>query len=113
MYAMFLLSIFDGLDPEKLAEAIGLTIAIGLSPAALHVIMYAFYAIWQTIHNGIRAALGKPLEDIIEIYEFGLLGVITRARRKQEIEKENEQKIEQEKNRAAVCEMLNSNTEIL
>jgi hypothetical protein len=32
---------------------------------------------------------------------------------KQEIEKESEQKIKQEKNRAAVCEMLNSNTEIL
>jgi len=114
MYAMFLLSIFDGLDPaEKMVAGIGLTIAIGLSPAALHILLYAFYAIWQTIHNGIRAALGKPVYDIIDVFEFGLLGVITRARRKQAIEKENEKEIEQEKNRAAVCEMLNSNTEIL
>ena len=113
MYAMFLLSIFDGLDPEKLAEAISLTIAIGLSPAALHVFLYAFYAIGQTIYNGIRAALGKPVYDIIDIFEFGLLGVITRDRRKQEIKKENEQEIEQEKTRASICDMLNSRTEIV
>jgi len=113
MYAMFLLSIFDGLDPEKLAEAIGLTIAIGLSPAALHFFLYAFYAIWQTIYNGIRAALGKPVYDIIDLTEFGLLGVIERARRKQEIEKENEKENEQEKNRVSVCDMINSRTEIV
>ena len=109
MYAMFLLSIFDGLDPEKLAEAISLTIAIGLSPAALHVFLYAFYAIGQTIYNGIRAALGKPVYDIIDIFEFGLLGVITRARRKQEIE----QNIELARDRASICDMLNSRTEIV
>ena len=109
MYAMFLLSIFDGLDPEKLAEAIGLTIAIGLSPAALHVFLYAFYAIGQTIYNGIRAALGKPVEDIIGIDEFGLLDVIQRARRKQKIE----QNIELARDRASICDMLNSRTEIV
>ena len=113
MYAMFLLSILGELDVDQLVEAIGLTIVIGLSPAALHVFLYAFYAIGQTIYNGIRAALGKPVYDIIDIFEFGLLGVIERARRKQEIEKKNEQKIEQEKNRAVVCEMLNSRTEVV
>ena len=113
MYAMFLLSIFDGLDFDQLWAAFAWTIVIGISPLFLHMVFYYIYAIWQTIFNAIRAWLGKPLEDIIDMYEFGLLGVIERARRKQEIEKENEQKIEQEKNRAAVCEMLNSNTEIL
>ena len=113
MYAMFLLSIFDGLDPEKLLKAIVLTIVIGFSPMYLHVCLYFFYVIGQTIYNGIRAALGKPVYDIIDLTEFGLLGVIERARRKQEIEKENEQKIEQEKNRASICDMLNSRTEIV
>jgi len=113
MDAMFLLSIFDGLTPEKLAEAVALTILIGGSPILLHGIFYIFYAGGHTIYNAIRVWLGKPLEDIIGIDEFGLLGVIERARRKQEIEKENEQKIEQEKNRATVCEMLNSRTEVV
>ena len=102
MYAMFLLSIFDGLDPEKLVEAIVLTIVIGLSPMYLHVCLYFFYVIGQTIYNGIRAALGKPVYDIIDLTEFGLLGVIQRARRKQKIEQAN-----------SVCDMLNSRTEIL
>ena len=109
MYAMFLLSIFDGLDPEKLVEAIVLTIVIGLSPMYLHVCLYFFYVIGQTIYNAIRAWLGKPLEDIIGIDEFGLLGVITRARRKQEIE----QNIELARDRASICDMLNSRTEIV
>ena len=102
MYAMFLLSILGELDVDQLAEAISLTIAIGFSPMFLHIIMYAFYAIGQTIYNGIRAALGKPVQDIIEIDEFGMLGVIQRARRKQKIEQAN-----------SVCDMLNSRTEIL
>ena len=109
MYAMFLLSIFDGLDPEKLVEAIVLTIVIGLSPMYLHVCLYFFYVIGQTIYNGIRAALGKPVYDIIDLTEFGLQGVITRARRKQEIE----QNIELARDRESICDMLNSRTEIV
>ena len=51
MYAMFLLSIFDGLDVDQLGEAIGLTIVIVLSPMALHCFLYVSYAIGQTIYN--------------------------------------------------------------
>ena len=112
MYAMFLLSIFDGLDIDQLGVALMLTIVIGISPMFLHVVFYSIYAIWQTIFYAIRAALGKPVYDIIDSTEFGLLGVIERARRKQENEQENEQKNEQEKTRA-VCDMINSRTEIV
>ena len=109
MYAMFLLSIFDGLDFGQLVAAIMLTMVIGIMPMFLHVGFYLIYAIWQTIYNAIRAWLGKPLEDIIGIDEFGLLGVITRARRKQKIE----QNIELARDRASICDMLNSRTEIV
>ena len=113
MDAMFLLSIFDGLDIDQLGVALMLTIVIGISPMFLHVVFYSIYAIWQTIFYAIRAALGKPVYDIIDLTEFGLLGVIERARRKQEIEKENEKENEQEKNRVSVCDMINSRTEIV
>ena len=109
MYAMFLLSIFDGLDFGQLVAAIMLTMVIGIMPMFLHVGFYLIYAIWQTIYNAIRAWLGKPIEDIIGIDEFGLLGVITRARRKQKIE----QNIELARDRASICDMLNSRTEIV
>ena len=74
----------------------------------LHAFLYLIYYVWFTIYNAIRAWRGKPVEDAVDYDEFGLLGVITRARRKQEIEKN----IELARDRASICDMLNSRTEI-
>ena len=108
MYAQSIFAIIE-LDGEQVMAAIEWTVFIGLGPLLLHEIFYLFYIVWHTIYNAIRAWLGKPLEDIIGIDEFGLLGVITRARRKQEIE----QNIELARDRASICDMLNSRTEIV
>ena len=108
MYAQSIFAIIE-LDGEQVMAAIEWTVFIGLGPLILHEIFYLFYIVWHTIYNAIRAWLGKPLEDIINIDEFGLLGVITRARRKQEIE----QNIELARDRASICDMLNSRTEIV
>ena len=108
MYAQSIFAIIE-LDGEQVMAAIEWTVFIGLGPLLLHEIFYLFYIVWHTIYNAIRAWLGKPLEDIINIDEFGLLGVITRARRKQEIE----QNIELARDRASICDMLNSRTEIV
>ena len=82
-------------------------------PFLLWFVCYFTYFIWQTIQNAILAYLGKPVHDIIPRNEFWPLNVINRARRKQEIEKANEQKIELALDRASICDMLNSRTEIV
>ena len=112
MYAMFLLSILglEDLDPpQRLVISFLIVILIGISPMGLHAFLYLIYYVWFTIYNAIRAWRGKPVEDAVDYDEFGLLGVITRARRKQEIEKN----IELARDRASICDMLNSRTEIV
>ena len=112
MYAMFLLSILGPADnaPTFLPmKAIFIVLAVGGGPMILHAVLYVFYYVWQNIYNAIRAWQGKYVYDIIGIDEFWPLNLIKQARRKQETEK----MIEQAKHRASVCEMLNSNTEIL
>ena len=78
-------------------------------PFLLWFVCYFTYFIWQTIHNAILAYLGKPVHDIIPRNEFWPLNVINRARRKQKIE----QNIELARDRASICDMLNSRTEIV
>ena len=112
MYAMFLLSILGPADnaPTFLPmKALFIVLAVGGGPMILHAVLYVFYYVWQNIYNAIRAWQGKDVYDIIGIDEFWPLNLIKQARRKQETEK----MIEQAKHRASVCEMLNSNTEIL
>ena len=77
---------------------------ISVGPFILYAACYVSYFFWQTVQNAILAYLGKPGPD-----EFWPFNLIQRARRKQKIE----QKIELALDRASICDMLNSRTEIV
>ena len=102
MYSQCFFFISNPDTANNVVQTCVIILVIGMSPILLHGILYMFYVAWQTVYNTICAWLGKPVQDIIEIDEFGMLGVILRARRKQKIEQAN-----------SVCDMLNSRTEIL
>ena len=82
---------------------------ISVGPFILYGACYVSYFFWQTVQNTILALRDKPVHDIIGPDEFWPFNLIRRARRKQKIE----QKIELALDRASICDMLNSRTEIV
>lgn len=111
MYGIDLLLRYFSSDPEiRLIQILEL---IFYGPILLWSVCYFSYFFWQTVQNAILALRDKPVHKFIYPNEFWPFNLIQRARRKQAIEKENEKENEQEKNRASVCDMINSRTEIV
>ena len=107
MYGIDLLVRYFSSDPEiRLIQILEL---IFYGPILLWSVCYFSYFFWQTVQNAILALRDKPVHKFIYPDEFWPFNLIQRARRKQKIE----QKIELALDRASICDMLNSRTEIV
>ncbi len=102
MYSQCFFFISNPDAANNVVQTCVIILVIGMSPILLHTIFYLFYDAGYTVYSAIRAWKGKPVEASLNFTQFGMLGVIKRALRKQKIEQAN-----------SVCDMLNSRTEIL
>ena len=86
---------------------------ISVGPFFLWCACYISYFLGQTVQNAILASRDKPVHDIIPMDEFWPFNLIKRTWRQQWRKQKIEQKIEQARERASICDMLNSRTEIV